>query len=150
VRSSDAGSAPAKDATASSPSTATDAAIAPAQPNAAGSAEADATMPVEGLGCDSLTIPWSWSPSFDRCAINLTPAADPADKLSLVVTEGDTRENVPHDVGDGAGWTISVDGAHVELVGALCGAARDGRFSSIRFQFGCAQHYPPLPPSHLL
>jgi hypothetical protein len=105
---------------------------------------------MEGLSCDVLIIPWSWSPGVDQCAIDLMPAADPADKLSLVVTEGDTPEKVPHDLGHGAGWRISADGAHVELLGALCSAAHDGRFSSIRFQFGCAQHLPPLPPSHLM
>jgi hypothetical protein len=102
------------------------------------------------LECDVLTIPWSWSPGVDQCAIDLMPAASPTDGLLLVVTEGDTSENVPREIGNGAGWMISVDGAHVELLGALCSAAKTGRFGSIRFQFGCERHLPPLPPSHLM
>jgi hypothetical protein len=121
-----------------------DATVSPAS-----TATADAAAP-NGLGCDVLTLPWSWAPGVDTCAIDLMPAADPADKLAMVVTEGDTSANVPHDLGDGAGWTISADGAHVELLGALCSAAQHERFSSIEFWFGCAQHLPSLPPSHLM
>ena len=131
VRFSDGGSAPA-----------------PSQPSAAGSAGAragpssaasDAATPTQLLECDVLTLVWNWSPGVDRCAIDLMPAASPTDGLLLVVTEGDTSwEKVPRDLGNGAGWMISVDGAHVELLGALCGAAHAGRFSSIRFQMAAS------------
>jgi hypothetical protein len=87
------------------------------------------------------------SAGFDSCSIDLDPAADPADKLQLVLTEPimgvATDEAAPHDLGGGAGWTISDDGKHVELVGSLCADAMTGRFNSLKFTYGCKE-LPPL------
>jgi hypothetical protein len=87
---------------------------------------------------------------FDSCSIDLTPAADPADKLQLVVTETvmgmPVDEAAPHDLGNGGGWTISDDGQHVELIGSLCSDAMDGRFDALKFTYGCKE-LPPVPPT---
>jgi hypothetical protein len=86
---------------------------------------------------------------FDSCSIDLTPVADPADKLQLVLTENvmgmATDEAAPHDLGNGGGWSITPDGAHVELTGSLCSDAMGGRFQSLKFTYGCKE-LPPLPP----
>ena len=87
---------------------------------------------------------------FDSCSIDLTPAADPVDKLQLVATEqvmgAPTDESVPHDLmNGGGGWTITADGSHVELTGSLCDDAKNGRFDSLKFKYGCKE-LPPLPP----
>jgi hypothetical protein len=84
---------------------------------------------------------------FDSCAINLTPAADPADKLQMVVVEAttDMKSQVPHMLSASAGWTITPDGAHVEITGDLCTDAMSGRFSTITFEYGC-KDLPPLKP----
>lgn len=87
---------------------------------------------------------------FDSCSIHLTPAADPADKLQMVVVESkdDTKHQVPHDFAPGAGWTISPDGTQVEINGGLCDDAKNGRFTSITFQYPCKNSVPltPLQP----
>jgi hypothetical protein len=86
---------------------------------------------------------------FDSCSIDLTPAADPADKLQLVLTESvmgvPTDEAAPHDLGNGGGWTITPDGSHAELTGSLCSDAMGGRFESLKFTYGCKM-LPPVPP----
>ena len=88
---------------------------------------------------------------FDSCSIDLTPAADPVDKLQLVATEQvmgvPTEESVPHtlDMGVG-GWTITSDGTHVELTGSICDDAKGGRFDKLEFKYGCKE-LPPLPPT---
>lgn len=82
---------------------------------------------------------------FDTCSINLKPAADPADKLQMVVEEKGKRSKVDHKLSADAGWTITPDGAHVEITGRLCDDAKAGRFDSITFEYGC-KDLPPLPP----
>lgn len=88
---------------------------------------------------------------FDTCSIHLTPAADPADQLLMVVKEAkdDTLHQVPHQLTPTAGWTISPDGMQVEIVGDLCADAMNGRFTSITFQYPCkeGEPIPPLSPS---
>ena len=88
---------------------------------------------------------------FDSCSIKLTPAADPADLLLMVVREAsdDTLHQVPHMLTPTAGWTISPDGVQVEIVGDLCADAMNGRFTSIQFQYPCkeGEPIPPLSPS---
>jgi hypothetical protein len=89
------------------------------------------------------------SMGFNSCSIDLDPAADPVDKLQLVATEmvmgAPLDENVPHDLGNGGGWTITPDGKHVELGGSLCSDAMGGRFNALQFKYGCKE-LPPLPP----
>jgi len=82
---------------------------------------------------------------FDSCSINLTPAADPADKLLMVVEENGTRSRVDRMLSAEAGWSITADGTHVEITGRLCDDAKAGRFESITFEYGCKE-LPPLPP----
>jgi hypothetical protein len=85
---------------------------------------------------------------FNSCSIGLNPAAEVPEKLLMIVEENGMRLNVPHDAGAGAGWTISADGAQVEITGALCDDAMSGRFNTITFEFGCPDVPPPptLPP----
>ncbi len=85
--------------------------------------------------------------ALPTCSINLTPAADPADKLQMVVVEAatDLKSQVPHMLTASAGWTITPDGAHVEITGDLCSDAMSGRFSTITFEYGC-KDLPPLKP----
>jgi hypothetical protein len=84
---------------------------------------------------------------FDTCSIHLTPAADPADLLLMVVKEAsdDTLHQVPHMLTPTAGWTITPDGMQVEIVGDLCADAMSGRFTSITFQYPCKEG-KPIPP----
>jgi hypothetical protein len=82
---------------------------------------------------------------FDSCSINLKPAADPADKLLMVVEEKGMRSRVDRMLSADAGWTITSDGTHVEITGKLCEDAKAGRFDSITFEYGCKE-LPPLPP----
>ncbi|HET8936677.1 MAG TPA: vWA domain-containing protein [Polyangiales bacterium] len=88
---------------------------------------------------------------FDTCSIHLTPAADPADQLLMVVKEAkdDSLHQVPHELTPTAGWTITPDGMQVEIVGDLCADAMNGRFTSITFQYPCkeGEPIPPLSPS---
>ena len=82
---------------------------------------------------------------FNSCSINLNPAADPVDKLQMVVEENGVRQRVDRMLSADAGWTISDDGTHVEIMGRLCEDAKAGRFASITFEYGC-KDLPPLPP----
>jgi hypothetical protein len=82
---------------------------------------------------------------FDSCSINLTPAADPADKLQMVVEENGVRQRVERMLSANAGWSITPDGTRVEITGQLCEDAKAGRFESITFEYGCKE-LPPLPP----
>jgi hypothetical protein len=82
---------------------------------------------------------------FDSCSINLKPAADPVDKLQMVVEENGTRSKVDRMLSADAGWSITPDGGHVEITGRLCDDAKAGRFQSITFEYGC-KDLPPLPP----
>lgn len=88
---------------------------------------------------------------FNSCSIRLTPAADPADQLLMVVKEANdnTLHQVPHMLTPTAGWTITPDGTQVEIVGDLCADAMNGRFTSITFQYPCkeGEPIPPLSPS---
>lgn len=88
--------------------------------------------------------------SFDSCSIHLTPAADPADKLLMVVVEAkdNSKHQVPHTLTPSAGWTITPDGTQVEITGDLCSDAKNGRFTSITFQYPCKNSVPltPLQP----
>jgi hypothetical protein len=85
---------------------------------------------------------------FNSCSINLTPAADLPDELLMLVEENGLTQQVPRDAGGSSGWTISPDGAQVEIVGKLCEDAMGGRFSAITFEYACPNvpPPPPLPP----
>jgi hypothetical protein len=83
---------------------------------------------------------------FESCSINLTPAADVPDELLMIVEEDGVTgvQQVPRD----RGWTLSSDGAQVEIMGALCEDAMEGRFRSITFEYACpdSEPPPPIPP----
>ena len=85
------------------------------------------------------------SRGFDSCLITLTPPADAPDKLHIVVDEAGLKQDVPRDLGNGAGWEITAAGDQIELMGALCDDAKDGRFDNITFEYGCVD-LPALPP----
>jgi hypothetical protein len=82
---------------------------------------------------------------IDSCEIILNPPAEAPEKLHLVVTEGGADADAPRDLGNGAGWTLSDDASKVTLEGAFCDDALAGRFTSLRFEFGCVD-LPELPP----
>jgi len=84
---------------------------------------------------------------FDSCSIKLTPAADPPEKLQMLVVEAKDgkKSRVEHMLSADAGWTISADGKQVEITGQLCDDAKSGRFSAITFEYGC-KNVPPPPP----
>jgi hypothetical protein len=83
---------------------------------------------------------------YEEFTIAINPPADVPEDLHLVVTEGGYEKDMPHvfDTGDEA-WTVSDDGAVVELVGDVCEAAKAPTYESIRFEFGCVE-LPPAPP----
>jgi hypothetical protein len=72
------------------------------------------------------------------CTINLHPkqGADLAN-LHLIVDEGGVEKEVLRQFSGGGGWSVSADGTVATLEGALCNMAINGRFVSIRFDFGC-------------
>lgn len=84
---------------------------------------------------------------FQSCTINLSPAADPPEKLQMIVVEATTgtKSSVPHIFTMAGGWTISDDGATAEMTGDLCRDAMEGRFSAITFEYPC-KVIPPLEP----
>lgn len=83
--------------------------------------------------------------AFDSCTITLSPPAMVPDELHLVVVEKGVRQEAARDLGNGSGWSVSDDGALVEMTGALCDNAKAGTFEQITFEFGCVE-LPPLPP----
>jgi len=85
------------------------------------------------------------SVGLDSCSINLSPPAEAPEKLHLVVTEGGQDKDVPRDLGQDASWDVTADGSTAELKGSLCEDAKTGRFSQVRFEFGCVD-LPMLPP----
>ena len=66
------------------------------------------------------------------------------DDLQMVVEEPTVmgQQQVPRDLGNGAGWSLTPDGQTVELLGQVCEDAKTGRFSALTFQYGCTE----LPP----
>jgi hypothetical protein len=86
------------------------------------------------------------SVGFKECTIALNPAATVPEDLHLIVKEGGIEKDMPHvfDTGEEA-WTVSADGATVELVGNVCENAKAATYESIRFEFGCVD-LPPAPP----
>jgi hypothetical protein len=81
---------------------------------------------------------------FNSCSITLKPAADPVDKLLMVVEENGMRSKVDRMLAPDAGWSISPDGKKVEITGRLCEDAKAGRFEAITFEYGC-KDLPELP-----
>jgi hypothetical protein len=81
---------------------------------------------------------------FDSCTIALNPKADLPDDLQMVVEEPTVmgQQQVPRDLGNGAGWSVTADGQTVELLGQVCEDAKTGRFTALTFQYGCID----LPP----
>ena len=81
---------------------------------------------------------------FNSCTITLNPKADQVEKLQMVVEEPAVmgQQQVPRDLGNGAGWSITPDGLTVELLGQVCEDAKSGRFTALTFQYGCIE----LPP----
>lgn len=83
---------------------------------------------------------------FDSCTLNLDPPAQVVDKLQIIVNDTTAGPAyIPRDLGGGSGWTISPDGTTVELIGSICDDAKGGRFSSVKFEYGCEEP-PKIPP----
>lgn len=86
------------------------------------------------------------SVGFKECTIQLNPPADVPEDLHMVVSEGGAEQDMPRTFGTGEqAWTVSSDGAVVELLGNVCDAAKTSRYEQIRFEFGCVE-LPPAPP----
>jgi hypothetical protein len=81
---------------------------------------------------------------FNSCTIALNPKAELPDELQMVVEETAVmgQQEVPRDLGNGAGWSLTPDGQTVELLGKVCEDAQSGRFTALTFQYGCTE----LPP----
>jgi hypothetical protein len=89
-------------------------------------------------GCASLTLVHTGTST--SCSFDLMPPTSTPEKLELVVevaTMPGVERLVPHDLGSAGGWTINADGSHVDFSGALCTAAKSGKFSKVDFEFGC-------------
>jgi hypothetical protein len=73
------------------------------------------------------------------CTINLQQNTD-ADlaNLHLIVVENGVEGEVLKTFG-GGGWNVSADGLVATLEGKLCDDAKNGRFESVRFDFGCVK-----------
>ena len=78
------------------------------------------------------------------CSVALAAAGN--DALQLIVELNGQRYAVAGDLGDGAGWHVNTARDSVELSGALCTAARQGRFSALAIEAGCVD-LPALPAS---
>jgi len=85
---------------------------------------------------------------FNSCTIALNPKAELPDELQMVVEEAAVmgQQEVPRDLGNGAGWSITADGQTVELLGQVCEDAKTGRFTALTFQYGCVD----LPPIEVM
>ena len=82
---------------------------------------------------------------LNDCAIALDPAPEDPELVNLVVQESSSGGwfSVPRERAPGDGWTISKAGDAVELTGKLCDEAKGGRFTTVRFEYGCVE-LPPL------
>jgi hypothetical protein len=82
---------------------------------------------------------------FDSCVLALDPPAEVVEKLQIVVNDAMAGPAyIPQDLGGGSGWSITSDGATVELLGQVCEDAKAGRFTSVKFEYGCDD--PPMIP----
>ena len=82
---------------------------------------------------------------FDSCTLTLDPPAQVVEKLQIVVNDTTAGPAyIPKDLGGGDGWSITPDGTTVELLGKICEDAMAGRFSSVKFEYGCED--PPKIP----
>ena len=84
--------------------------------------------------------------AIDNCTITLNPPPPNPNDVHLVVVDAlsGKQYEVPHDDGNGNGWTLSPDGKTATLTGTVCDDAKGGRFTSVSFEFGCVD-LPPLP-----
>jgi hypothetical protein len=75
---------------------------------------------------------------IDDCLMTLDPAPPNLDDVHLIVTDSSGDEfEVPRDPGNAEGWTLSADGKTATILGQVCSDARSGRYSKVRFEFGC-------------
>jgi hypothetical protein len=75
---------------------------------------------------------------ISSCTINLVQTADTdIEKLQMIVMEKGQEYSVQRQMANGGGWTVSADGKVATMTGALCDDAKNGRFDSVRFDFGC-------------
>ncbi|MBN1652691.1 MAG: VWA domain-containing protein [Deltaproteobacteria bacterium] len=60
------------------------------------------------------------------------------ENLHLIVMENGQEKEVLQKFG-GGGWSVTPDGTVATLEGRLCEDAKNGRFESVRFDFGCVE-----------
>jgi hypothetical protein len=84
----------------------------------------------------------------DNCSIELPEPPEDPELVEMAVTDASTGLEfaVPRERAPGDGWTMASDGSQITLTGALCDEAKAGRFTNIRFVFGCLV-LPILPPT---
>ena len=82
---------------------------------------------------------------INDCVMTLDPTPPNPDDVHLIVTDSSTGQEfeVPRDPGNGEGWALSADGKTAEILGQVCTDAKSGRFSDVRFEYGCVD-IPPL------
>ncbi|HEX2678574.1 MAG TPA: hypothetical protein VHM19_18105, partial [Polyangiales bacterium] len=84
---------------------------------------------------------------IDSCHITVNPAAEAPDKVHLIVNANGMDAEVPQTFSSGEkAWTISADGATIDLLGNTCDAAKSGQYAMIHFEFGCVDVPPAMPP----
>jgi hypothetical protein len=84
------------------------------------------------------------SNTVDQCTITLNPPPADPNKVYLIVTDPQHPNGVeiPESPdGGGDGWILSADGTTATLLGATCTNAKNGKYTSITFVYGC----PMLP-----
>lgn len=86
------------------------------------------------------------STTIADCLIHFDAPPPNHDDVHLVVMEAGTNVEyeVPRDDPNGDGWTLSPDGTAATILGNTCADAKQGRFSEVRFEFGCVE-LPVLP-----
>ena len=71
------------------------------------------------------------------CVLAIAEPVEVTDPLHLVISRAGIQYEVPHDLGEGAGWTLRQDAAAFELTGDLCLAAQRGDFEALSLELGC-------------
>lgn len=78
------------------------------------------------------------------CDVELKPAAEQPDRLTMIVEDDGKEQEVDRDLGNSGGWSVNTAGTMVTLEGALCKAAQIGLYDAIRFEYRCDTE-PDLP-----
>jgi len=88
----------------------------------------------------------SASGGIASCTVHLTPSAPIPSAVHVIVRVGGADYEVAQSYAGQATntWSLSADGATLELLGKLCTSAQAGAYQAIRFESGCVS-LPTLP-----